>query len=108
MKDIVIWFYSLILLMVKHPSSTRTIEWEYKFFNRAISDISPADSIYEDVARMSEELALCKRRRRSRGGMYNVANIDEVYGAYYINKSPTTLQRAWELFKSGRYRVDGC
>ncbi len=105
MEDIVIWFFGIILIMVKQPGAKRLIDWQTRFFNKQVSEIDPRSDLYCDAMRMVEELAFCQHRRRSRRNRYNIANIDEVYGQYYIHKSPVTLGNAWKVFYSEQYKV---
>jgi len=105
MEDIVIWFFGIILIMVKQPEAKRLIDWQTRFFNKQVSEIDPRSDLYGDAMRMVEELAFCQHRRRSRRNRYNIANIDEVYGQYYIHKSPVTLGNAWKVFYSEQYKV---
>lgn len=107
MNDLVIWFYGIIILMVKHPESKRLLNWQIRFFERLVNAIDPQSELYPHAMRMLEELEFCKRRRRSRRMRYNISNLDEVYGQYYIHKSPVTLGRAWDMFLSGTYRLEG-
>ena len=103
-NEIVISFFENLQLMLKYPRSRRLIEWRMRFFDKAAAALSgsPIEAV---VNHMNAELALCNRRRRSRFRMYNVSDIDEVAAQYYIHKSPVTLGRAWDLFMSGRYRI---
>lgn len=106
MSDLVIWFFGIILTMVKQPGLTRTLDWQLRFFERFAASIDPKSELYPVAERMVEELNWCKRRRRARRDVYNVSNIDEVYSQYYIGKSPSTLSYAWELYRSGQYRTE--
>ena len=105
-SDLVIWFFGIILMMVKQPESTHLINWQIRFFDRFAASIDPQSGLYLDAMRMAEELEYVKRRRRSRREKYNVSNIDEVYSQYYIGKSPQTLGLAWDLYHSGAYRTE--
>ena len=107
MSDLVIWFYGIILMMIKQPESKRQLNWQLRFFERLVSAIDPQSEVYPYAMRMIEELAICKRRRRSRRNYYNVSNLDEVYNQYYIHPSELTLNRAWNMFISGPYRLEG-
>lgn len=107
MSDLVIWFYGIILMMIKQPESKRLLNWQLRFFERLVNAIDPNSEVYPYARSMLEELTLCKRRRRSRQRLYNVANMDEIYGQYYIHPSQTTLDRAWQMFMSGAYRTGG-
>ena len=105
MNDLVIWFFGLLVTMVKQPESKRFIDWQLRFFNKQVSEMDPGSDLYQDAMRMVEELTLCKHHRRSRRYRYNMSNIDEVYGQYYIHKSPVTLWNAWNMFHSGQYKA---
>ena len=107
MNDLVIWFYGIILMMIKQPEAKRLLNWQLRFFERLVTSIDTSNEIYPYAMRMLEELTICQRKRRSRRKLYNVSNMDEVYGQYYINQSPATLQRAWDLYNSGAYKVRG-
>ena len=107
MSDLVIWFYGIILLIVKQHGSQRFLDWQIRFFERRVSEIDPTSDLYQDAVRMAKEIALCRHRRSPRKS-YNISYIDEVYAQYYIHKSPVTLDRAWDLFFSGAYRLEGC
>ena len=106
MSDLVISFFDLIQMMVKQPDAKRTIAWKLRFFEKQMYSIDPMSELYADARLMAEELVLCQRRRRSRRRWYNLSNLDEVLGSYYIHKSPVTLNMAWDLFYTGRYRVE--
>lgn len=103
--EIVISFFAILQMMLKAPKAKRIIDWNIRFFEKDISEMDPGCPLYSDALRMREEIELCNRRRRSRYHMYNLSDIDEVYNHYYINKSPRTLEKAWDLFETGRYRV---
>ena len=104
-SEIVISFFALLQLMVKSPEAKRLINWHIRFFDKAVASIEPGTPLYNAASRMTEELALCQRRRR-RKSRYNMSNIDQVYGHYWVCKSPATLGAAWNLFETGRYRVE--
>jgi len=106
MSDLVISFFDLIQEMVKRPAARRTINWKLKFFEKQMLSIDPMSELHADAALMSEELALCQRRRRSRRAWYNLSSLDEVLGCYYIHRSQASLNEAWNLFHSGRYRTE--
>ena len=106
MSDLVISFFDLILMMVKQPEAKRTIAWKLRYFDKQVASIDPMSELHEDAMLMEQELALCQRRRRSRRRWYNLSNIDEVFGCYYIHQSPATLGMAWNLFHSGKYRTE--
>mgnify|MGYP007056168972 CR=1 FL=1 len=107
MSDLVILFFDLIQLMVKHPEESRAINWKFLFFEKQIQSLDPMSELYTDAMQMSAELALCRRRRRSRRRWYNLSNLDDVVGSYHIHESPTTLHSAWDLFYTGRYKTEG-
>ena len=105
-SEIVISFFSVLQLMIKSPNARRLIDWHVRFFDKDVAGIDPSSPLYIAASRMNEELALCKRRRRSRVRRYNMSDIDRVYNHYWINKSPATLCDAWDLFETGRYRTE--
>ena len=107
MNDLVIWFYGIILMMIKQPEAKRLLNWQLRFFERLVNSIDPTNEVYPYAMKMQEELTFCKRRRRSRRRLYNISNMDEVYGQYYIHPSQVTLDRAWNMFLSGAYRLEG-
>lgn len=104
-SEIVISFFNIILLMVKHPESKRTIDWNMRFFSKEADAAKNNPQLFWAVSRMIEELDLCRRRKRSRFWLYNASDIDSVCAQYHINKSQTTLWNAWELFRTERYKV---
>ena len=106
MSDLVISFFDLIQMMVKRPEAKRSIAWKLRFFEKQAFSIDPKSELSADARLMVEELTLCKHRRRSRRRWYNLSNIDEVLGSYYIHSSPVTLGMAWNLFRTGYYRVE--
>ena len=105
-SEIVISFFSIIQEMVKHPDAKRLIGWRTRYFNKDVEKLDPRSQLYNAALLMTEELALCGKRRRSRRRMYNMACIDEVCYHYWLHKSRSTLMTAWSLFESGRYRVE--
>ena len=108
MSDLVIQFYDLIMMMVKYPDYKRQINWRFRFFNKRVSEILAGKDplLCTDAVQMTQELALCRRRRGLRRWYYNLSNIDEVYAAYHISRSPLALNRAWDLFHTGRYKAE--
>ena len=105
-NEIVISFFAILQIMVKHPNSQRIIGWHLRIFDNDVARIKPGDKAFDVAHRMSEELALCMRRKRSRRSMYSISLIDEVYNHYWVHKSPKTLGDAWRLFETGRYKTE--
>ena len=108
MNELVIWFYELLVMMIKHPESKRTLNWQIIFFERTVRGLDRHSAIYPFAVQMVEEIALCKRRRQTRSMFYNVSNMDEVCTQYRIHASPVALDRAWDMFYRNGYRLEGC
>lgn len=104
-SEIVIAFFEILLLMVKHPEARRMIDWHMRFFDRDVNKLDRNSDLFRMASRMNEELTLCRRCRRSRFAMYNASDMDAAYCQYYINRSPTNLANAWRLFETGRYKI---
>ena len=104
MSDLIIRFYEILRLLVEHPDAKRDIDWRIRFFEKEVDSIEKMNPMYNEAQIMKQEIAICKRRRRSRKHYYNAAVIDWVWGSYMVSHSPVALREAWSNFYTEGYK----